>query len=226
MVRLQAGWCGACTVTRGGLQRACPGCHSGADPAAADALAVAPHQPCLNPAHAPCAGQQRAQHQWLPVLYHCGHGRLARCEGRWLERVQSAVCLACQLRCSGTCRFSAARCACVSHARRRPTCSAGPPFPADNKHVVFGRVLGDGMLTVRKLEAVATGPNNRPKLPCVVAQVGPLDPCRVPTLAALVPLLVCASPMQLAGHVRPVWPAAGSITMRIAVRPVLQCGEM
>lgn len=42
----------------------------------------------------------------------------------------------------------------------------------DNKHVVFGRVLGDGMLTVRKLEAVATGPNNRPKLPCVVAQCG------------------------------------------------------
>lgn len=46
------------------------------------------------------------------------------------------------------------------------------PPPADNKHVVFGRVLGDGMLAVRKLEAVATGPNNRPKLPCVITQVG------------------------------------------------------
>jgi peptidyl-prolyl isomerase H (cyclophilin H) len=29
--------------------------------------------------------------------------------------------------------------------------------------VVFGRVL-DGMLTVRKIENVPTGPNNRPKL--------------------------------------------------------------
>jgi peptidyl-prolyl isomerase H (cyclophilin H) len=36
---------------------------------------------------------------------------------------------------------------------------------------VFGRVV-DGMLTVRKLEAVQTGQNNRPKLPCVVTQCG------------------------------------------------------
>lgn len=42
----------------------------------------------------------------------------------------------------------------------------------DGKHVVFGRVLGESMLTVRKLEAVATGPNNRPKLPCVVTMSG------------------------------------------------------
>ena len=33
----------------------------------------------------------------------------------------------------------------------------------DGKHVVFGRVI-DGMLTLRKIENVATGPNNRPKL--------------------------------------------------------------
>jgi peptidyl-prolyl isomerase H (cyclophilin H) len=33
----------------------------------------------------------------------------------------------------------------------------------DGKHTVFGRVI-DGMLTVRKIEHVATGPNNRPKL--------------------------------------------------------------
>lgn len=45
---------------------------------------------------------------------------------------------------------------------------------ADNKHVVFGRVLGDSMLPVRKLEAVQTGPNNRPKLPCVISQCGEL----------------------------------------------------
>ncbi|KAL0282739.1 UNVERIFIED_CONTAM: Peptidyl-prolyl cis-trans isomerase CYP22 [Sesamum angustifolium] len=42
----------------------------------------------------------------------------------------------------------------------------------DNKHVVFGRVLGDGLLIVRKIENVATGPNNRPKLACVIAECG------------------------------------------------------
>ena len=42
----------------------------------------------------------------------------------------------------------------------------------DGKHVVFGRVLGDGMLILRKIEAVATGPANRPKLPCVIAECG------------------------------------------------------
>ncbi|KAB5573015.1 hypothetical protein DKX38_000209 [Salix brachista] len=42
----------------------------------------------------------------------------------------------------------------------------------DNKHVVFGRVLGDGLLVVRKVENVATGPNNRPKLPCAIAECG------------------------------------------------------
>lgn len=42
----------------------------------------------------------------------------------------------------------------------------------DGKHVVFGRVLGDGMLVLRKLENVATGPNNRPKVQCVITQCG------------------------------------------------------
>eukprot|EP00890_Picochlorum_soloecismus_P005796 jgi/Picsp_1/6217/NSC_03571-R1_peptidyl-prolyl cis-trans isomerase h len=42
----------------------------------------------------------------------------------------------------------------------------------DGKHVVFGRVIDEGMLIVRKLEAVATGQNNKPKLPCVVTQCG------------------------------------------------------
>ncbi|KAK9218125.1 hypothetical protein WN943_006760 [Citrus x changshan-huyou] len=42
----------------------------------------------------------------------------------------------------------------------------------DNKHVVFGRVLGDGLLVVRKIENVATGPNNRPKLACTIAECG------------------------------------------------------
>lgn len=42
----------------------------------------------------------------------------------------------------------------------------------DNKHVVFGRVLGEGLLVVRKIENVATGPNNRPKLACVISECG------------------------------------------------------
>lgn len=33
----------------------------------------------------------------------------------------------------------------------------------DGKHVVFGKII-DGMLTLRKIEHVPTGPNNRPKL--------------------------------------------------------------
>lgn len=33
----------------------------------------------------------------------------------------------------------------------------------DGKHVVFGKVI-DGMLTLRKIENVATAANNRPKL--------------------------------------------------------------
>ena len=36
------------------------------------------------------------------------------------------------------------------------------PF-LDGKHVVFGRVV-DGLLTLRKMENVATGANNRPKM--------------------------------------------------------------
>jgi len=41
----------------------------------------------------------------------------------------------------------------------------------DGKHVVFGRVL-DGLLVVRKIENVPTGPNNKPKIPVVVSQCG------------------------------------------------------
>ncbi|EPQ53031.1 hypothetical protein GLOTRDRAFT_100792 [Gloeophyllum trabeum ATCC 11539] len=44
------------------------------------------------------------------------------------------------------------------------------PF-LDGKHVVFGRVL-DGMLTLRKIEAVPTGPNNRPKLAVKIVECG------------------------------------------------------
>jgi cyclophilin family peptidyl-prolyl cis-trans isomerase len=43
----------------------------------------------------------------------------------------------------------------------------------DNKHVVFGKVI-DGMLTVRRIENVQTGINNKPKLPVLIAQCGEL----------------------------------------------------
>jgi peptidyl-prolyl isomerase H (cyclophilin H) len=44
----------------------------------------------------------------------------------------------------------------------------------DQKHVVFGRVLGDGLLTIRKLENVATGPNNKPRVPLRITECGEL----------------------------------------------------
>ncbi|EJD38343.1 hypothetical protein AURDEDRAFT_172582 [Auricularia subglabra TFB-10046 SS5] len=41
----------------------------------------------------------------------------------------------------------------------------------DGKHVVFGKVI-EGMLTVRKIENVATGANNRPKLAVKIVECG------------------------------------------------------
>ncbi|TPX42075.1 hypothetical protein SeMB42_g05291 [Synchytrium endobioticum] len=43
----------------------------------------------------------------------------------------------------------------------------------DGKHVVFGRLV-DGLLTLRKMENVPTGPNNRPRLPVIIAECGEL----------------------------------------------------
>lgn len=40
--------------------------------------------------------------------------------------------------------------------------------------MVFGRVLGDSMLIVRKLENVATGAANKPKIPVLVSECGEL----------------------------------------------------
>ncbi|XP_020282583.1 peptidyl-prolyl cis-trans isomerase H isoform X2 [Pseudomyrmex gracilis] len=41
----------------------------------------------------------------------------------------------------------------------------------DGKHVVFGRVI-DGLLVMRKVENVPTGPNNKPKIPVTISQCG------------------------------------------------------
>lgn len=41
----------------------------------------------------------------------------------------------------------------------------------DGKHVVFGRVI-DGLLVLRKIENVPTGPNDRPSLPVLVTECG------------------------------------------------------
>ncbi|RZB40734.1 peptidyl-prolyl cis-trans isomerase H, partial [Asbolus verrucosus] len=41
----------------------------------------------------------------------------------------------------------------------------------DGKHVVFGRVI-DGLLVMRKIENVPTGPNNKPKIPVTIIQCG------------------------------------------------------
>ncbi|KAG7090072.1 Peptidyl-prolyl cis-trans isomerase H [Marasmius oreades] len=41
----------------------------------------------------------------------------------------------------------------------------------DGKHVVFGKVI-EGMLTLRKIENVPTGQNNRPKLAVKIVECG------------------------------------------------------
>lgn len=41
----------------------------------------------------------------------------------------------------------------------------------DGKHVVFGKVV-DGLLTVRKIENVPTGPNNKPRLEVKITECG------------------------------------------------------
>ena len=46
----------------------------------------------------------------------------------------------------------------------------------DGKHVAFGRVLDDappgGLFLLRKMEHVATGPQNRPRIPVMIAECG------------------------------------------------------
>merc|ERR1711904_557961 len=40
----------------------------------------------------------------------------------------------------------------------------------DGKHTVFGRVLGDGMLTVRRIENVPVGSNNNPRMKVLITE--------------------------------------------------------
>ncbi|KAK3104557.1 hypothetical protein FSP39_004962 [Pinctada imbricata] len=41
----------------------------------------------------------------------------------------------------------------------------------DGKHVVFGKVI-DGLLVLRKIENVPTGPNNKPKIAVLISECG------------------------------------------------------
>jgi len=42
----------------------------------------------------------------------------------------------------------------------------------DSKHVVFGKVIEDGMLIVRKIENIPTDGTNKPRVPVVITQCG------------------------------------------------------
>lgn len=53
----------------------------------------------------------------------------------------------------------------TSHFQTQFFITSAPCDFLDQKHVVFGKVLdSDGLLVMRKIENVPTGPNNRPKL--------------------------------------------------------------
>ena len=49
------------------------------------------------------------------------------------------------------------------------TCAKCPFLKEE--HVVFGRVI-DGLLVMRKVVNVPTGPNNKPKIPVTISQCG------------------------------------------------------
>ena len=40
------------------------------------------------------------------------------------------------------------------------------------RHVVFGRVIGESLLVLRKIENVQTGPNNKPKMQVAISECG------------------------------------------------------
>ena len=59
---------------------------------------------------------------------------------------------------------------CLWNFFKKVTCVSQLTTASDKN--LMQRVLGEGLLVVRKIENVATGPNNRPKLPCVTAECG------------------------------------------------------
>lgn len=50
------------------------------------------------------------------------------------------------------------------------TCNATPHL--NGKHVVFGRVLDDGMKLVRKIEFVTCDREKKPRMPVIISQCG------------------------------------------------------
>jgi peptidyl-prolyl isomerase H (cyclophilin H) len=50
------------------------------------------------------------------------------------------------------------------------TCNATPHL--DGKHVVFGRVLEDGLKIVRKIEHVSTDREKKPRMAVIISQCG------------------------------------------------------
>ena len=50
------------------------------------------------------------------------------------------------------------------------TCNATPHL--NGKHVVFGRVLDDGMKVVRKIEYVPTDREKKPRMAVIISQCG------------------------------------------------------
>eukprot|EP00892_Ulva_mutabilis_P000829 jgi/Ulvmu1/10747/UM068_0037.1 len=54
------------------------------------------------------------------------------------------------------------------------TCSETPHL--NGKHVVFGRVIEDGLRIVRKIEHVQTDREKKPRLAVAIAQCGEIDP--------------------------------------------------
>lgn len=53
----------------------------------------------------------------------------------------------------------------------RTDLSLAPPPVLDGKHTIFGKVV-DGLLTLRKIENVSTGQNNKPRIPVVISECG------------------------------------------------------
>ena len=65
--------------------------------------------------------------------------------------------------------------------------TTAPAAFLDGKHTVFGRVT-EGMLTLRKIENVATGNNNRPKLAVKITGTFAISQNRCRCVVIIVPL--------------------------------------